>query len=118
MNGSSGASNSKSKKKWKGNSSLDAVDGPSAIKEAMEFSIEYAKSSRAKCRQCEEKIEKVKIKEIQKDTNNSSVLFKILIKIFVYILFHIIVYHKLDTHYCERKFMITSSFSYSYIQND
>ena len=59
LNGSSNKV-SKSKKKSKG-APVDVVDGPSAIKEAMEFSIEYAKSSRAKCRQCEEKIEKVKL---------------------------------------------------------
>ena len=57
MNGSS-SSVSKSKKKSKG-TAVDTVDGPSAIKEAIDFSIEYAKSSRAKCRHCEEKIEKV-----------------------------------------------------------
>jgi len=50
------ASGGKSKKKTK-NGSVDVVDGPSS-RETMEFSIEYAKSSRAKCRKCEEKIEK------------------------------------------------------------
>ena len=53
---SSNAKGSKSKKKSK---SSDCVDGQQVCKEAMEFSIEYAKSGRAKCRQCEDKIEKV-----------------------------------------------------------
>lgn len=60
LNGS-GSNTSKSNKKKSKGASVDTVDGPSAIKEAMEFSIEYAKSSRAKCRQCENKIEKVYI---------------------------------------------------------
>lgn len=36
----------------------DEVDGPSCNNNNSDFQIEYAKSGRAKCRQCEEKIEK------------------------------------------------------------
>ena len=36
----------------------DEADGPSIVKS--EFEIEYAKSGRAKCRKCDDKIEKVK----------------------------------------------------------
>lgn len=52
-----GGSLSSSKGKSKG--SKDTVDGPSNVSSAAsEFSVEYAKSGRAKCRKCEEKIEK------------------------------------------------------------
>lgn len=39
--------------------SKDEVDGVSASSNS-EYEIEYAKSGRAKCRKCEDKIEKVK----------------------------------------------------------
>jgi len=52
-----GTGSGKSKKKGKSAQNLDVTD--SAPTAAFEFSIEYAKSARAKCRQCEEKIEKV-----------------------------------------------------------
>lgn len=41
--------------------SVDVIDGPTTSKTAVEFSIEYARSGRATCRKCEEKIEKVHI---------------------------------------------------------
>lgn len=43
--------------------SKDEVDGVSASSNS-EYEIEYAKSGRAKCRKCEDKIEKVKVLKI------------------------------------------------------
>ena len=54
-----GSTSGKSKKKGKSAQNLDITDGGPTVTAAIEFSIEYAKSARAKCRQCEEKIEKV-----------------------------------------------------------